>query len=504
MSAPSAAGIELQASAGGESHPPSSLQVDEKGPYMNQLAISPVLLCTGAALTYSISQPCFAQSQPWPPPYAVFELSPLGGEHSQGWDVSERGDVIGGAFLPSNVFHATVWRDGQSPIDLGTLGGELSECRGINSNGWIVGKAQAPGQTGYDNSAFLWRNGQMINLGYLADGDFSEAYGINDLNQIVGWSSLDTSSFPVYRAFIWQNGVMSELPITGEFRSSEAIAINNAGLIVGQASSWEHGWRPVVWENGQIIDLGTFRPDNGGVGICIDCNELNDVVGYTAREDYFTYQAFIYRDGVVEPLPEKRRWRNSYAWSINDSREIVGACRVVEQFGNEDIGCIWQWQQPPQYLHDLIPPKSNWFIGSAIHNNDAGQITGTGVRVDNPDYTKGYLLTPVHPTMELSEPSPGLVNADNTLTVTGATPGSRVTFIYSRHGGGTAIPGCTLQTNCLQLDAPKIIGRVTADENGTASVTAFVPRIATGETVLIQAFVRSECAISQLVVHQFE
>ncbi len=90
-------------------------------------------------------------------PYAVFELPTLGGSHSLGWMVSERGDVIGSAFLPGNIFHPTVWIDGQTPIDLGTLGGNYGECRGVNNNGWIVGYSTVPGQGLFDGSAFLWR-----------------------------------------------------------------------------------------------------------------------------------------------------------------------------------------------------------------------------------------------------------------------------------------------------------------------------------------------------------
>jgi len=387
---------------------------------------------------------------------------------------------------------------------LGTLGGEDSECRGINANGWIVGRAKTVNQTGFDFSAFLWRDGQMMNLGYLGTGNFAEAYGVNDLNQIVGHSSIDGSPFPRTRAFLWQDGQMTELPRTEDNPDTQAIAINNAGLIVGQAGSFEYTtWRAVIWENDQIIDLGTFRRDNGGQGICIDVNEAGDVVGYADWDD-FSVRAFVYHNGRKRPLPEKPHWVNSFAWSINDNRQIVGAARTERTGIWQDIGCIWEWEKPVEYLGELIPPKSNWFIGLAIHNNDAGQITGTGYRLNDPDHTKGYLLTPVHPTMELGEVLPGLAGELNTLTVTGAAPGARVVFLYSRHGGGTAIPGCTLQTNCLQLDRPKTIGSAIADASGNASITAMVPLVARGRAALFQAAVGNECAISQLVVHRFE
>ncbi len=435
--------------------------------------------------------------------YAVFELSTLGGLSSYGWTLDNFGNVVGSATLPNSDFHATVWVDGRHPVDLGTLGGEDSECHGINANRWIVGWAQTSSQRGFDGSAFLWRNGEMLNLGYLADGQLSEAYGINDLNQVVGRSTIDELGEQGTRAFLWSGGQMSALAHTADYRSTEAIAINNAGRIVGQAFSVDHTtWRPVIWESGQIIDLGTFRPDNEGVGICIDVNEAGDVVGYAAW-NHFYYRAFVYHGSRKRALPSKPNWTSSYAWSINDRRQVVGAVRV-EQSELQDIGCIWEWGKPVEYLNDLIPPKSNWFIGLAIHNNDAGQITGNGFRLDDREHTKGFLLTPVNATTELSDPTPGIAGVENTVTVSNVTPGATVLFLYSRHGGGTRIPGCDLQQNALQLDNPTLIGTAVANQHGVATITRPVPLIARGQTILFQAVVQNQCAISQLVVHQFD
>jgi len=462
----------------------------------------PILTACGAA---TCSQHCDAQPESGTAPYAVFELPTLGGNYSFGWKVSSTGDVIGSAYLPGLVVHATLWRDGREPVDLGTLGGAFSSARGINSNGWVVGRAQVEGQFGFDFSAFLWRDGVMENLGYLGTGDFAEAYGINDLNQIVGWSQLESINDWPRHGFLWQDGVMMDLGTLDGGPGSQAIAINNAGLIVGQAVSLAHGtWRPVIWENGQIIDLGTF---GGGIfslgGVCIDLNEAGDVVGYTGW-DPFSVRAFLYRNGEKTPLPEKAYWTNSFAWSINENRQIVGAARTERTGIWQDIGVIWEWNRPVRYLASLIPPRSGWFIGLAIGINNAGQITGTGYRLSEPDYTKGYLITPVQPTMVLHPPSPGLAGGENTITVKRATPGATVTFMYSRRGGGANIPDCTLQQNALQLDSPTVIGTAIADGNGVATITRTVPPIARNQTILFQAVVQNECAISQLVVHRFE
>jgi hypothetical protein len=106
--------------------------------------------------------------------------------------------------------------------------------------------------------------------------------------------------------------------------------------------------------------------------------------------------------------------------------------------------------------------------------------------------------------MDLSAPLPGVAGEANSLTITNVTPGQRVYFYYSLHGGGTRIPGCDLQQNALQLDNPKPIGSSIADENGIATISKNVPIAARNQWILIQAVVPGECAISQLVVKRFE
>ncbi len=314
------------------------------------------VFCVIAAMGGLLPRPSPAQQAS--SPYAVFELWTLGGDYSFGWTLDDAGSVVGSAYLPGNhEFHPALWLDGRKPVDLGTLGGEDGSARGINNHGWIVGRARLPWQTGFDFAAFLWRDGVMENLGNLG-GDFAEAYGINDQGQIVGWSNVDSDPELGAHAFLWQDGEMTDLGTLDGSRYSQAIAINDAGLIVGQSGSEVYGtWRPVVWRDGEVIDLGTFTRDNSGDGVCIDVNEAGDVVGYTSR-DYFTNQAFIYRNGEKTPLPEKPYWTNSFAWSINDNRQIVGGARTPD-YGTQSIGVIWEWNRPVRYLAHLIPPRSD-------------------------------------------------------------------------------------------------------------------------------------------------
>ena len=90
---------------------------------------------------------------------------------------------------------------------------------------------------------------------------------------------------------------------------------------------------------------------------------------------------------------------------------------------------------------------------------------------------------------------------DNTLAVTGATPGETVRFIFGTTPGSTAIPGCPGQT--VDIINPKVAGSAVAGESGNASVSQTVGAGAAGKTVRLVAVQIEGCLASNLVVHTF-
>lgn len=281
-----------------------------------------------------------------------------------------------------------------------------------------------------------------------------------------------------------------------------AWGLNNTGVIVGQSWSAEFGDpRAVLWENGKIRELGTLRYDNRGRSEGRDVNDAGVVIGLTVINPQGRIHAFAWTDGQMYDLGTPPGKNESLALAINNLNQIVGW--GTNGYPNDDA-FIWEQGRGMQRLDELIAPNARWRFNVAWEINDAGQIVGNGYRLGDAGTTVGFLLSPVDPTMALAAPAPGRAGESNTITLTGATPGATVQFLYSRQGGGTRIPGCDLQQNALQLDSPTLIGTAIADANGTASITRNVPMIARGQYVLFQAVVPNECAISQLVVHQFE
>jgi probable HAF family extracellular repeat protein len=168
-----------------------------------------------------------------------------------------------------------MWYRGQM-TDLGTLGGAYSVAYAINRNKIIVGESTTA--TG-EPHAFMWQDGIMTDLGTLGGGR-STAFDINDSNQIVGSSWVDPEG--ISHGFIWQNGAMQDLGVVppgqdgdGFVFASYAAGINNAGVIVGWADFGYKDSRAVMWQSGQIIDLGRIGQYSDAQGL----NDAGQIVG---------------------------------------------------------------------------------------------------------------------------------------------------------------------------------------------------------------------------------
>ncbi len=459
-----------------------------------------VWVLTISIVPYGLDTPSYARQNPCR--YAVIKLDTLGGEDSYGRALSEAGDVVGAASTLPDGSHACIWIGGTGiPVDLGSLGGTQSMALGMNSNGLVVGRSNPKGGSIFDERPVLWRDGELLDLGTFG-GDHGEAYAINELDQIAGWAEFIPGESNPRHACLWIDGQITDLG-TLDSTVSEAHGMNNTGLVVGQAVSEANfgSWRAVLWENGQIRDLGTLRRLNNGQSWAYDVNDLGYVVGGADIDVSERRNAFVWFDGTMYDLGRLPGTHAAYGNSINNQNQIVGTSII--QFLLSDA-FIWEQGEGMRALNDLIAPNSAWRLRTAWAINEAGQITGTGTRYGRSSPTIGYVLTPVSPTMTLEPPSPGTAGTSNTLTVTDVSPGARVTFVYSVRGGGTRIPGCDLQQNALQLDNPTVIGTAIANQQGIATITRPVPLIAREQTILFQAVVQGECAISQLVVHRFE
>jgi probable HAF family extracellular repeat protein len=394
---------------------------------------------------------------------------------SAGWADTSTPDPYPGFCVNLDCFvsHAFAWRNG-SKTDLGVLpGGSSSYALWISQNGLITGNSQngevdplIPGLP--EIRAVIWRDGQIIDLGTLEGGHESVASAVNNRGQVVGaFNNIISDPFSLVgngyqvRAFLWHDGSMEDLGTLGG-PDAFALLINDRGQITGQSyTSSVPGpvtglppLDPFLWENGEIIDLGTL---GGTSGIPTAFNNRGEIVGQSNLAGDLIFHPFLWtrRGGMKDlgtlggntglpnwvngagevvgkadlsgPSPQNHDavlWKNdeitdlgvlpgdscSNAYYVNSKGQIVGTsedrAHCLALVGEHAF--LWEDGGPIVDLNTLIPPNSSLRLTYAVAINDRGEIAGFGVPpgVLPDEYeTKGhaYVLIPCdedHPELE--------------------------------------------------------------------------------------------------------
>ena len=190
----------------------------------------------------------------------------------------------------------------------------------------------------------------------------ASAHAINNRGQIVGQS---TNAEGREHAVLWQEGQITDLGTLPGHTWSSASAINDCGQIIGSSTERTPlgGDRhAVLWQNGEVVDLGTLpghlygraqRINNRGqiVGVSQDERVLIDVNAVLSGD-----RGIIELDG----LPDAH---STYAAGINDKGHVVG------RSGNRCV--LWQ---DGKITELEVLPGCEWGVTRAINNR--GQIIG--------------------------------------------------------------------------------------------------------------------------------
>ncbi|MBN2015912.1 T9SS type A sorting domain-containing protein [Candidatus Dojkabacteria bacterium] len=288
--------------------------------------------------------------------YSVTDLS-IDCPFSTARSINNSGQIVGYSSFPNVAFHAFLWDNGVMS-DIGTLG-RHSQAYDINDSCQVVGTSST---ADYETHGFLWENGVMIDM-----GDFRPA-SINNSGQIVGGNNL------------WEDGTITELDIPDNAGVTD---INDSGQIVGAYPTSSGEFHAFLLENGVISDLGTLPGKRNSAPLKI--NNLGQIVG---RADYPGYRAFLWENGTMNDLGTLGG-ADSYAYSINDSGQIVG-----NSYDSSGKFHAFLWENGIMTdLNSLIPADSGWELSYASDINNSGQIVGSG-------YINGeshaFLLTPEH------------------------------------------------------------------------------------------------------------
>jgi len=191
------------------------------------------------------------------------DLGTLGGPDAVGFSVNQSGQVIGYSYTSYTPNPDTgvptidpfLWDNGKM-IDLGSFGGEAGYPQWINNKGQVVGGSYLPGFQALH--AFLWYKGALNDLGTLG-GSVSNSFWINEAGDAVGGSLL--AGDQTLEAFLWSHGRMTSLGHLAQCAGSSGWSINAGGQIVGP----NHGCpgissdRGFLWEKGgPMVDLNAL------------------------------------------------------------------------------------------------------------------------------------------------------------------------------------------------------------------------------------------------------
>jgi probable HAF family extracellular repeat protein len=280
-------------------------------------------------------------------------------------------------------------------INLGTLGGNNSLANDVNSRGQVVGGAEntepdpwnfgdiagLPSPTAWH--AFLWQSGTMRDLGTLGGPD-SFAVAVNETGQVAGFSFTDsipspTFGFPTVHPFLWDQGRMIDLGTFGGTFTGVS-ALNNRGQVTGisfiTGDVAIHGY---IWEHGALTDMGTLGGENSGAGWI---NDAGQVAG-TADLPDGTHHAFIWQDGIMTDLGTVSGDPCSNGGMINARGELIGTSTDC----HGTILHIFLWENGSMVdLSSQVLPGSGFAFVDPVAINDMGEIVGNGTLLNGDNH----------------------------------------------------------------------------------------------------------------------
>lgn len=240
---------------------------------------------------------------------------------STGEAINDRGDIAGVWNNRPYIYSA-----GGVFTDTGVAVGNYPAITGLNNADQLTGYSSTPGGA----QGFVYANGNTQTIPSLPNGRGSQPYAINNLGQIAGTATLltgDPSALDIH-AFRYQDGRIVDLGVLPGAVSSAAYDINDHGMAAGMSGSQSAGvadYRPVLFSNGQLIDVGVSTE---GVAQLLALNDNGWAVGsgdYLA-DGVVNFHANLYANGRyydLNTLLDDPGWYLERAFDINDAGQIL-------------------------------------------------------------------------------------------------------------------------------------------------------------------------------------
>jgi probable HAF family extracellular repeat protein len=240
-------------------------------------------------------------------------------------DVNEVGQVLG-TRGENGDREVVVWDD-EGETTVAPPGHQMWAPRGINDCG------QALVNTA-DGRAVIWQVGGATTL---LDG-VESGVAINESGEVAGYES---AGGPV----LWRDGETIEIGTLGgnttflgeAFSESGRRALNERGHVVGTSETAAGELHAFLWRDGEMIDLGTL---GGSLSAAYAVNDHDQVIGFSQAENG-PFHAFLWDDGRMIDLTALAGGTTSTIADINDRGQISGTV------DNRPV----MWTAPPRRGH---------------------------------------------------------------------------------------------------------------------------------------------------------
>lgn len=214
-------------------------------------------------------------------------------------------------------------------------------------------------------SPALTQEYEFIDLGTLG-GNHSGALGISESGIISGYA---TTAMSVKHPVLWIDGQIVDLGAPPGFNVGEAVAVNDAGqaAVTGEGSPQSYGG--FLWDNGSWTDLGLLP--NRDECIPEDIDASGRIVGTCLTLGAGNSAAFLWDAGVMTDLGTLGGTARAYG--INASGQVVGRFRADQPGGNGEYRAFL-WEDDAMLA---LPPLPGRDHSQAFGISEGGDVAGS-------------------------------------------------------------------------------------------------------------------------------
>jgi len=306
--------------------------------------------------------------------------------------LNAKGDTVGNCVV-GGVTHGWVRSNGKHSL-IDVPGAAMTGAYGIDPHGNIVGRYRDPANVTH---GFIYSGGSFTTID-VPGATFTGFAAINPAGDIVGRYTLNGVSHGLLLTSPQVSYSVTDLGTLPGGTFSQATFIEDTGVVAGVSDAPDGTQHSVVWQYGQILDIGTpglGGPNNGVYGL--NARGQANGIGETAvmdpnGEDFCGYGthlqclAFRWQNGEMTPLPTLGG-NNATVGNINKRGEVVGIaekntrgakCSSAQAL---DFSAVI-WGPGKRAIRELQPLVGDT-VSVALWINDSGQAVGASGTCDN-------------------------------------------------------------------------------------------------------------------------